>query len=706
MLNFEFIENCSCSPTLQRIIRLLSESKNKSPQLMKAAMKRLTMVQQQDVILTSTNNSQISSPTPHLIKKLTNTDEKRDSLHPNKGEGLAANLSRITTSNTTLDSIDPGKASLNFSLSPSSTLHGIDLIENSQTPESKFFDSGRKSMSRRLGPIVESPVALKARLHKLSNTSHHSHQREQSTQLSPSRNSASVSFAAQQIQNFKKNLDETSSDKKALLIEIRKVTKEHEETKRALDLTRATLCKKDEETRAIEERLELRITELSQVLAGTAAQSKLVVEGERTYRKQCEEELLKENKKNAHLNQELKETRVNLEILQRRHSSFRVELLKVTGISKTERKSLSQREFLSSLSKKIETMKNDNDRMAQTLKQANNAIQQRDVMEMRMNDALQMKEKLKIENKELSGKIQELRAEVKSSRAYIDKLLRTSHESKEEDWEKHEQQYKQVIQNLRKQILKQDAVISIDLYRAEKDIVREKTTQLRVAEGTIDGLNTKLAELQNEKEMFSNSKRSPSGVNEIFADKQNTQMPKNNRKGIRTPTTKFQSLSKLYDVGTDKSKDDLTGITITFQSPESNNTSRQRTRSPRTGEMYQRKIGVKQAKITGTMKENKASVLGGITLNSNQNNQMSHPTNHHNELKKKSSKVNDFDNYFAANYGKENSIAPKNLSRESPLQLVRDLGGRSALKSKIKKMRSPKMSKAPVMSRQVQVILH
>merc|ERR1712238_315373 len=167
---------------------------------------------------------------------------------------------------------------------------------------------------------------------------------------------------------------------------LNKVTKEREEAQKSLHMTRAIICKKDEDTRALEERLEARIVKLSRVLTTTAERSKLVVEGERTCRKQCEEELKKENQENAHLNQELTKAHNSLLSLQKRHSSFRVALLKATGISNTERRNLSEQEFVSSLSRKIITMKEENDMMAQTLKQSKKGIQERNVMEIQMND--------------------------------------------------------------------------------------------------------------------------------------------------------------------------------------------------------------------------------------------------------------------------------------------------------------------------------
>jgi hypothetical protein len=734
MLNFDYIENCSSKPDLQRVISILSESKNKSPHLIEAATKRLTTVQQ------------------------------NESVSPDKVDEFAqgtANLSRITTTNTTLDSFDPGKSSLNFSLSPSSTLHGVDLIDTPKISGLKFFDNGKQSIDRRLGPIAEYPVPskqyripyadeirnssktenktsekfdgksstsrslLRNKATDLTLQNEHANynpdRREQAKHVSSPDQSKMESLVAQQIQYMKKGLNEKSSDNQELKAAIYKATKEHEETKKTLDKTRATLCKKDEETRALEERLETRITELSQVLASTAERSKLVVEGERTFRRQCEGELLKENKKNAILNQELKETHNNLEKLQRRHSSFRVELLKATGINRAERMSLSQEEFVASLSKKIKTMKADNDRMTKTLKDAKKAIQQRDVIEVQMNDAIQLNQKLALENQTLNRKIQELRAEVKSSRAYIDKLLRTSRDTKEGDWEKNEQQYKQVIQNLRKQIRKQDTVISIDLYKAEKEKAREKATQLRFAESTIDDLHSKVAELKLGKGNLSHKKRPACDSNEQYALEQNARTPKNLNieqyaleQNIRTPKnlTREQSQlqSKSKNTGYGKKGDDLTGITITFQkSPELNNTTRSRTISPRSGELYQRRpINVTDTlDSNGQVKEKRSTALREITINSNENKRLaSYANGQLNEIKKQTNKVVEVEKHFTSNFGKENLKTPKNSSRGSPSRLVRNFGGRSALKNKIKKMRSPKMSTTTMMSRQVQVILH
>jgi hypothetical protein len=99
----------------------------------------------------------------------------------------------------------------------------------------------------------------------------------------------------------------------------------------------------------------------------------------------------------------------------------------------------------------------------------------------------------------LSRKIQELADEVASSRAYIDKLLKTSHDTKVSNWEEREDQYKSVIQNLRQQIRKQTPAVSIDLYKAAIDDGRQKQSELRTAEQKISSLESKLTELEQEK---------------------------------------------------------------------------------------------------------------------------------------------------------------------------------------------------------------
>ena len=92
-------------------------------------------------------------------------------------------------------------------------------------------------------------------------------------------------------------------------------------------------------------------------------------------------------------------------------------------------------------------------------------MQERNCLDAKLQETRREKQELQQENVKLSKKIQDLAEEVSSSRAYIDKLLKTSHETEQSDWEIREEKYKKVVQNLRQQIRKQASAVSIDLVR-------------------------------------------------------------------------------------------------------------------------------------------------------------------------------------------------------------------------------------------------
>lgn len=99
----------------------------------------------------------------------------------------------------------------------------------------------------------------------------------------------------------------------------------------------------------------------------------------------------------------------------------------------------------------------------------------------------------------LSNRIQELADEVASSRVYIDKLLKTTHDTQQDDWEKREDQYKTVIKNLRQQIRKQTPAVSIELYKAAVDKGKKKQEELNSAEEKLATLESKVTQLEKEK---------------------------------------------------------------------------------------------------------------------------------------------------------------------------------------------------------------
>jgi len=338
--------------------------------------------------------------------------------------------------------------------------------------------------------------------------------------------------------------------------------------------------------------------------------------------------------------------------------------------------------------------------MAKELNEANKAIKEHGKVEAQLSDAIQLNQKLALENQKLSRKVRELRLEINSSRAYIDKLLETSNETKEEDWEKHEQQYKQVIANLRKQIRKQGTVVSIDLYKAEKAKVREKSTQLRAAASSIDDLHAKVAGLEDEKGRLAETENSMFVVDESRISGKPT--PKSEKIPKEQPfRSKLQFKPQLENAKSGGEEDDLTGIMITFpKGPELDKTRRTRKPSSRSGE--QQSTNAMHSQSADVLKENKTRGLGETEIKNHENKKiLSHHINKSTENSKQNKRVIKFENYFDSKFEKENAMP----TRGSSSRLVRNLGGRSALKNKIKKMRSPKMS-ASTIPTQMKIILH
>eukprot|EP00980_Cylindrotheca_fusiformis_P003310 scaffold743_cov117-Cylindrotheca_fusiformis.AAC.29 len=141
----------------------------------------------------------------------------------------------------------------------------------------------------------------------------------------------------------------------------------------------------------------------------------------------------------------------------------------------------------------------EENRTAQSMSEDKHKIvEERNRLDARLAETLQEKGTLEAENMKLSEKIQELAQEVASSRAYIDKLLKTSNDVEQSEWESREEKYKTVIKNLRQQIRKQASAVSIDLYKNAVDDGKKKKTDLMNAEKKIASLVSKVNQLQKE----------------------------------------------------------------------------------------------------------------------------------------------------------------------------------------------------------------
>jgi hypothetical protein len=125
-------------------------------------------------------------------------------------------------------------------------------------------------------------------------------------------------------------------------------------------------------------------------------------------------------------------------------------------------------------------------------------VEERDRLDARLHETLREKQTLQEENMNLSEKIQDLAEEVASSRAYIDKLLKTSHDVEQSDWETREEKYKTVIKNMRQQIRQQTSAVSIDLYKNAVDDGKMKEMELKNAGKKIASLVSKVNKLEKE----------------------------------------------------------------------------------------------------------------------------------------------------------------------------------------------------------------
>ncbi len=125
-------------------------------------------------------------------------------------------------------------------------------------------------------------------------------------------------------------------------------------------------------------------------------------------------------------------------------------------------------------------------------------LKERNQLQQRIREALRANNVLQDDNVKLGSKIEELSSEVISSRALIDKLLKTSHDAQNSDWDKKEAQYRSVIRNYQQQIRKQASTVSLELYKAVVDDSKRTQTQLQDAEKKILDLQSKVTNLEKE----------------------------------------------------------------------------------------------------------------------------------------------------------------------------------------------------------------
>jgi hypothetical protein len=255
---------------------------------------------------------------------------------------------------------------------------------------------------------------------------------------------------------------------------------------------------------------------------------------------------------------------------------------------------------------------------------------------------------LQIDNERLSKKIQDLVLEVASSRAYIDKLLQTTHQT--EFGDEKENKYRIVISNLRQQIRKQTSAVSLDLYKVAIDDNKSSKKDLQQAKEKIEQLQQRVIALSSKSPKPTTNSNSPSKrqVRDVatspskYLEEQNNKSsglgkPARRRQSTQQPETKAEHESskrpaqknpitnrrrKHTTAITPTPKNDLIGFQVLVPSPRQQ-----------------------------TANNNKLS-----TSNTRQSNENANPTS---------------------------------TTKNTPLRKARQLGGRKALADKLRKMRSP-----------------
>jgi hypothetical protein len=357
MLNFDFVRKCQCPQDLGKIIRLLS-GKSASPQLLDAARKRLQVVQ----------GKKLKAPPPpppprrrvSVVAENSKNTRKEESK-PNQSSGAedenspgkifsdsTANISRITLGNTTFDSIDASKSSLNLSYSPPSVLRGLSLID---TP-----NKCRKSQGPRLGTISELassnqvtpggvPIGSRQKVlvDEVKNLSMDAANMEASQvheRTSFLEKLCALKEAKEQaeilVNTLKNTVEVVSTEKEEAVKAMEQIQREQQTMQEELLRERARLHSQDRETRALEDRMQGKIAELQSALKEEVERSELVVGAEKSLRLQRESDLNLQRERNVELNHLLRQTKENLERIKRTQDAFRKELLLAIGASEEE----------------------------------------------------------------------------------------------------------------------------------------------------------------------------------------------------------------------------------------------------------------------------------------------------------------------------------------------------------------------------------
>mmetsp|Transcript_26887 Transcript_26887/g.64143 ORF Transcript_26887/g.64143 Transcript_26887/m.64143 type:complete len:590 (-) Transcript_26887:149-1918(-) len=476
------------------------------------------------------------------------------------------------------------------------------------------------------------------------------------------------------VRSFQAKLDSMKKEKQQLKLEFEKIQQQHDSTKLQLRLNEEEQIEKDQQV----------VTKIAEYQSQVSHSRRQVI-GERTKRTQCEQELQMQNTKNTQLRQELQDTEEKLKFCQNQYSQLKVDLLKATRSNQIEPATISPQGFVAALSEKVKTLAEANGRMSKIIDDAYKAIRARDSLERQLKGTVETKERLEKENLNLVKECEQLKKEVKDSQNYIDRLLQTSNETKKEEWEKREQQYKRAIHNLNQRILQQGTVVSFSVY---KDDVEDGKRKNKVLQHRVSDLEKQILKLQQEKEVMSRvfSPRTKSPVVYSKAKSSINSAIVNSLPLVSPKSSNDKEEHKLQTSSMPKNSSPEISPFSPVATMHTRSKGRSEQKTPNhIGPLKERDINTPSVKPqnVSTTKSKKQVPIEIVTCSENAGG-----TSNWWE-----SKENDVENKTP---GKTFSQQQKGL-RRSPLDKVRALGGRLALKKKLDNCRSP---------RQVQTIIH
>ena len=320
MLNYDFVQKCKSRNKLSRIIEALraEQPEESDSPLLQAAAQRLATITQHDNPrnLATTKIDDHNSPGQGALNSLTH------------------NISRITTGNSTIDSMHQSDNTLLMSLSPSSVLQGVDLVD---TPTVQ-------TVSKRLRAISEDNTYTKSN-DRAALSEEVKRLTKEAKKLEASRIEEQQNFAMKlkKLDIAKQNAEETVNTLRGkvskasiraqdLIGTMQQVLMESQQTRKNFEVERKKFEKSNEQARVQEENLRLRVKELSQALQQESEQSRLKVGAERCLRVRAERDVSEKKSRLEELNKILRETRNDLEELKLQRSQFRGKLLASIGM--------------------------------------------------------------------------------------------------------------------------------------------------------------------------------------------------------------------------------------------------------------------------------------------------------------------------------------------------------------------------------------